>query len=164
MGFFLNFIGGKGLLIILVVLVLGFGYYKWHALETQAAEVAQQLDAEKKNAEVLRTNVAIAKAVNEDNQKVLDQLQLEKAAAAKAAADLKGNIAAANKRLDEVKRRLAAVEIPPAPLSPYLIIAVESIQELRAKLPEQAASAPQPAASAPKAPASSPSFLKRIHL
>ncbi len=140
---------GKVLLVIAILAVLGFGYYKWTSLENKAEEVAVQIAAEKKNVETLNANILIAKTVNDDNQKVIDQLQIEKNAAVKATADLRGSVAAANKKLDDARRKLASVEIttPPVPLSPYLIIAIDSIQELR-KQPEP----PTATASAPLTP------------
>lgn len=150
------------LIIIAILGVLGFGYYKWTSLENHAAEVAQQLAVEKKNTETLRGNLQTTEAVNESNKVVIQTLQDDVDKAQKAAATLRSNVAKANQDLENAKRKLAVIIVPPVPLSPYIMQALDSIQELRGVKPVEAAEGANVAASAPKDASSRPRITKVV--
>lgn len=157
---FLSFLNPKWIIALIIVALIGFGWYKWEHAQTQIEEAQLALLAEKKNVETLRANEIVIRQVNEGNQKVIDQLQIEKQDAAKAISDLKANVTVTNRQLDATKRKLATITTPAVPLTPYLVEAVEAIQAIRGVQ----APAPAAPASAPAAPASAPKQIKKVNL
>lgn len=144
MSILFSLLGSKNMWIVLIVLgILGGGWFKLHSLQSDLAKSAQTLAVQvtaneqlKANNTTLKQNLELAISLNEQNAKIVESLRLDQDNAATSLTQLATDLSAAKLTLTEARRRLLASKAVSLPVPQAIVDAVLTIQQSRT---EQAA-------------------------
>lgn len=131
------------ILALIITVIVGVIYWQFKHLESKLADAQQAMKTEQANNAVLRGNLNDASKINQQNAVVIDQLKADKEAATAAVNNLNIAITATNRAVGSIKSKIDLMTEPPKPMSPYIIEAIRSSQEL------QDAETPPPRADGP---------------
>ena len=133
-GFFSKILGDwKVLLLLIIAIVSGLIGWKIYDLEKSLKDANEIIQVEKKNNEVLRGNVTSLVSINQENQQKIEQLVKDKQLALESSKKLSESIAKTSKTFDELNAKLDSIKADPTKLSPFLIQAIDGIQQERGK-------------------------------
>jgi predicted negative regulator of RcsB-dependent stress response len=132
--FFTSIFGDwKVLLLLIVAIVGGLIGWKIYHLEKSLKSANEIIQVEKKNNEVLRGNVNSLVAINQENQQKIEQLVKDKQLALESSKKLSDSIAKTTKSFEELNAKLDTIKTDPTKLTPFLIQAIDGIQQERGK-------------------------------
>lgn len=119
------------LVAIIVIVISGIIMLRIHKMEKNLAQAKEELVVERKNNDTLRGNVSTLVTTNKSNGVVIEQVTKDRDAAVKSVSALSNSIAETNRTVNSLKQKIDGLKTPPTPLTPYLVEAVEGIQQLR---------------------------------
>lgn len=116
-------------LMIVILALCGFGFYKYHKVQANLEETQKVLKVEQENNETLRKNLDVAVQVNKANDDLMKRMQEDSTLTRKQIATLNNLIAGRNRQVDDLTRELSLR--PSAPITPNIAYTVEAIQKMR---------------------------------
>ena len=128
----LKFFGNPKIIIAIVIaIVLGGAYYKYHSLQSDLEEATIALKQEKDNNAVLRGNIDTLTQVNAANDKILQQQAINAKTTVAVITKLSNDLKRSNQSFVDVQSNIDAIKDLPVPLTPYLKEAINGIQKER---------------------------------
>lgn len=116
-------------LLVVILALCGYGYYKYDKVQDNLAETQKVLKVEQENNQVLRNNLAIAAQTNAANEKILQQVQSDNTLTRKQVAQLNNMLHARNTQIADLKGQLMSQ--PGQAVTPNIAWTVDAIQRLR---------------------------------
>lgn len=138
----------KVIIAIVIAIVLGGAYYKYHSLVSDLQETEAALKQEKDNNVVLRDNVETLTQINAANSRILQQQATSAKTTVETITKLSNELKKNGQTFTDTQTRIEAIKETPVPLTSYFKEAVNGIQSARTNV-----NPPATPASAPKDPA-----------
>lgn len=133
--FLLSFFSSPRTIIVIVILIaLGGAYYKYNSLQNDLEEERAALKVEMDKNSVLRDNIETLTKVNEINSKIIEQQTKSAKTTVETIGRLSNELRNSGKSFTEIQSRIDNIKTAPVPLTPYLVEAINGIQEERAKI------------------------------
>lgn len=138
----------KVIIAIVIAIVLGGAYYKYHSLVSDLQETEAALKQEKDNNVVLRDNVDTLTQINTANSRILQQQATSAKTTVETIAKLSNELKKSGQIFVDTQTRIEAIKETPVPLTSYFKEAINGIQSARINinpvpLPATPASAPK---------------------
>jgi hypothetical protein len=125
------FMNPRVIIAIVIAIVLGGAYYKYHSLQTDLEEATIALKQEKDNNVVLRDNLETLTQVNVANDKILQQQAITAKTTVETITKLSNELKRSNQSFVDTQSNIDAIKDQPVPLTPYLKEAIIGIQKER---------------------------------
>lgn len=133
--FLLSFFSSPRTIIVIVILIaLGGAYYKYNSLQNDLEEERAALKVEMDKNAVLRDNIETLTKVNEINSKIIEQQTKSAKTTVETIGRLSNELRNSGKSFTEIQSRIDNIKTAPVPLTPYLVEAINGIQEERTKI------------------------------